>query len=307
MKMLARLKEYFYDRASSSKRVHPIYIIPTLDGLKVVALNLILLVMGLIYANNYVLLFNFILFCLFLGSMFYTHFNLNGLKLEASQFPFLHAKENGVLTLHFSTKNAQGNFFIRPSFKSKLIVINDNKQTFPVTFARKTDIHISIQGVKRGKEKIESIYVESLFPFNFFRCFTFFRIDQDCFVYPEREDLRLHEELELSETDKAEGEDFYLRDYQIGDSLKRVDWKKLAQTNRWYTRQFQSARPSPVMLVSHQPPKEETLKSICFALHVLHQQDIRYGIKLGVDVLIEPENSPQHLNHCLRELASYEA
>jgi hypothetical protein len=60
------------------------------------------------------------------------------------------------------------------------------------------------------------------------------------------------------------------------------------------------------MLVSKQPPKEETLKSICFALHALHQSDIRYGIKLGNDVLIEPQNSPYHLNHCLRELASYE-
>ncbi len=305
--MFARLKEYFYDRASNSKRVHPIYILPTLDGLKVVALNLILLVMGLIYANNYVLLFNFILFCLFLGSMFYTHFNLNGLKLESSQFPALHTKENGVLSLHFSTKNSQGNYFIRPYFKSHLVKINDNKQTFPVSFDHKTDIHISIKGIKRGREKIESIYVESLFPFNFFRCFTFFRIDQECFVYPERENLRLHEEVELTEADKGEGEDFYLRDYQIGDSLKRVDWKKLAQTNRWYTRQFQSARPSPVMLVSKQAPKEETLKSICFALHAFHQQDIRYGIKLGNNLIIEPENSPHHLNHCLRELASYEA
>lgn len=305
--MFARLKEYFYNRASNSKRVHPIYILPTLDGLKVAALNLILLIMGLIYANNYVLLFNFILFCLFLGSMFYTHFNLNGLKLEASQFPALHAKENGVLSLHFSTKNSQGNYFIRPYFKSQLVSINDSKQTFPISFANKTDVHISIQGVRRGRETIRSIYVESLFPFNFFRCFTFFRIDQECFVYPERENLRLHEEVELTETDKAEGDDFYLRDYQIGDSLKRVDWKKLAQTNRWYTRQFQSARPNPIMLVSNQPPKEETLKSICFALHAFHQQDIRYGIKLGQDVLIEPENSPYHLSHCLRELASYEA
>ena len=304
--MYKRLKEYFYLRASGSKRVHPIYILPTIDGLKVVALNLILLVMGLSYANNYVLLFNFILFCLFLGSMFYTHFNLSGLKLESVHLPSLHCGESGTTTLIFSTKNSQGNYFIRPYFKSRLLSIDDSKQTFPVASGLKSDIKISIRGLTRGKEKIESIYIESLFPFNFFRCFTFFRIDQECFVYPQRENLSLHDELKLAETDNSEGDDFFLRDYQIGDSLKRVDWKKLAQTNRWYTRQFQAAKPSPVMLVLNKTPKEETLKSICFALHSLHQQDIRYGIKLGNEVVIHPENSPQHLNHCLRELASYE-
>lgn len=263
--------------------------------------------MGLTYANNYVLLFNFVLFCLFLGSMFYTHFNLNGLRLVSTQFPSLHANENGTLSLHFATKNAQGNYFIRPYFKSSLLSINDKRETFPVPFADKSEVNISICGLKRGHETIESIYVESLFPFNFFRCFTFFRVDQECFVYPERENLNLHEEVEVIETDKSEGDDFFLRDYQIGDSLKRVDWKKLAQTNRWYTRQFQSAKPSPVMLVFNQTVKEETLKSICFALHAFHQQDIKYGLQLGKEILIAPENSPRHLKHCLRELASYEA
>lgn len=304
--MFAGLKDYLYNRAAGSKRAHVIYILPTIDGLKVVVLNLILLVMGLVYANNYVLLFNFILFCLFLGSMFYTHFNLNGLQLEFAQFPSLFADENGLLKLRFTTKNAQGNYFIRPYFKTSLISINDLKQTFPVSFTNSSEFNISIKGLRRGRGVIESIYVESLFPFNFFRCFTFFRVDSEFFVYPRRENLQLHEEIELRETDQAEGDDFFLRNYQIGDSLKRVDWKKLAQTNRWYTRQFQSAKPSPVMLVSIQPPAEDTLKSICFALHTLHHQEISYGLKLGNDLSIDPENSPQHLNRCLRELARYE-
>ncbi|MBC7427576.1 MAG: DUF58 domain-containing protein [Bacteriovorax sp.] len=271
------------------------------------ALNMILLIMGLIYANNYVLLFNFVLFCLFLGSMFYTHFNLNGLKLTSTQFPSLHANEYGTLSLHFTTHNAQGNYFIRPYFKSSLLAINDEKETFPVTFAENSNVNISIRGLRRGHESIQSIYVESLFPFNFFRCFTFFRVDLECFVYPERENLQLHEEVEVVETDKSEGDDFYLRDYQNGDSLKRVDWKKLAQTNRWYTRQFQSVKPSPVMLIYKQKAKEETLKSLCYALHVFHQQDIKYGLQLGKEILIAPENSPRHLSHCLQELACYEA
>lgn len=304
--MINRLKEYFYDRASNSRRIHPIYILPTLDGLKVVALNLILLIMGLIYANNYVLLFNFILFCLFLGSMFYTHFNLNGLTLGSVQFPALYANENGVLSLHFTSTNAQGHYFIRPYFKSSKIKLNEPTKTFPISSKESTTINVSIQGITRGQENIQTIYVETLFPFNFFRCFTFFRIDQNCLIYPERSDLRLHEEVELIEESREEGDDFFIREYQVGDSLKRIDWKKLAQTNRWYTRQFQTAKPNPILLVLDKTPMEETLKSICFSMHRLHQQNVKYGLKLGQKILISPENSPRHFNDCLRELARYE-
>ena len=180
--MISFLKEYFYKRASNSQRIHPIYILPTADGLKVIILNLILLVMGLVYANNYVLLFNFILFCLFLGSMFYTHFNLSGLTLENAQFPPMHANENGLLNLVFKSTNAQGHYFIRPYFKSSSIKLMDPKKTFPISSKDSTTLSISIQAISRGQVNIQSVYVETLFPFNFFRCFTFFRIDKSCLI-----------------------------------------------------------------------------------------------------------------------------
>lgn len=304
--MARKIHEFIYDRATNSKRIHPIYILPTLDGLKVVGLNFILLVIGLIYANNYVLLFNFILFCLFLASMFYTHFNLSGLSLDSAQFPALHVNENGNLALHFSSKNAQGHYFIRAYFKSKLVEMIEKEKTFTVNFNEKTTVNIPLNGIMRGQETIASIYIETLFPFNFFRCFTFFRVDQECLIYPERLNLKLHEEIEIVESTLEEGDDFFIRNYQVGDSLKRIDWKKLAQTNQWYTRQFQSAKPNPILLVLEKPPIEDTLKSICFSIHTLHQQNIKYGIKLRHDILITPENSPRHLNECLRELARYE-
>lgn len=305
--MLQKIKDFLYNRIANSNRAHPLYIIPTIDGLKVVALNITLLVIGLIYANNYVLLFNFILFCLFLGSMFYTHFNLNGLKLESIRIPSLHVNESGMALLHFSTKNSQGHNFIRPYFKNSLLEFINPQQTFNVSNEHNQTIRIAIKGQKRGVEKIHSLYIETLFPFNFFRCFTFFKIEHEILVYPERSNLNEHLVIEQIDHNKEEGDEFILREYQIGDSLKRVDWKKLAQSNRWHTRQFQKANPNPVVLVMEDSSTEESLKSICFALHLLHSQNIKYGIKLGNKITITPANSLHHLNHCLRELATYEA
>ena len=175
--MFELIKNYFYNKISASRIVHRTYIIPTIDGLKVVILNVTLLVIGLVYANNYVLLFNFILFCLFLGSMFYTHFNLSGIILDSVQFPPLHVNEHGTATLHFSTKNAQGHSFIRAYFQSNIFEINNKKNTFQIEFGTSTTAFISLKGIKRGTEKIQSLYIETQFPFNFFRCFTFFKIN----------------------------------------------------------------------------------------------------------------------------------
>ncbi len=305
--MFRFLRRFFYTRAANSGRHHALYIVPTLDGLKVVALNITLLAIGLVYANNYVLLFNFILFCLFLGSMFYTHFNLSGIKLDSVQFPSFHANEDNSAILHFSSTNAQGHYFVRPFFKSTLVRLNHFQETFQIKANEVTTVKMSIKGIKRGQEIINAIYIETVFPFNFFRCFTFFNINQEMVVYPERSNLAIHEEIEVTDPKKDEGEDFFLRDYILGDSLKRVDWKKMAQTNKWYVRQFEAHIASPVMLVLDKTPVEETLKSISFAIHDLHQQNIKYGIKLGESVVIAPENSPRHLNQCLRELARYNA
>lgn len=305
--MWKKIGDRIYDRAAKSKKIHPIYILPTIDGLKVAGLNLLLLIIGLVYANNYVLLFNFLLFCLFLASMFYTHFNLSGLKLKSMKLPSLHAKENGILSLHFMSSNSQGHFFIKPKFKSGLLKISDESKAYEISTEKSLNLEIPVSALNRGKDTISSLYIETLFPFNFFRCFTFYKVDQDLIVYPERSNLRLHEEVELLETTSEEGDDFFIRNYQLGDSLKRVDWKKLAQTNQWYTRQFQSAAPNPILLVLDKTPLEETLKSICYSLHMLHNMNIKYGIKLKADVLISPSHSPKHLEHCLRELAVYEA
>lgn len=305
--MIRSIRNYFYNRAASSGRQHPLYIVPTADGLKVIALNVTLLVIGLVYANNYVLLFNFILFCLFLGSMFYTHFNLSGIKLESVVFPSFHAKEESSVLMYFSTSNSQGHHFIRPYFKSSLVKVSNNKETFSIKSDEQTAIRVSVSGKRRGKETINAVYLETLFPFNFFRCFTFFNINQDIYLYPERANLRLHTEETKEDPKKEDGEEFHIRDYIPGDSLKRVDWKKLAQTNRWYTREFQTNLPDSVMLILDKNPSEEALKSLCYAIYDLHHQNIKFGLKLKDDLVIPPDNSPRHLTRCLRELAGFHA
>lgn len=309
--MLTKAQNAFENRLLVLGKQGQIYIVPTLDGLKLLALNLILLVIGLVYANNYVLLFNFILFCLFIGSMFYTHFNLNGLKLASTKLGPLHANESGVLILQFKNTSALGHHFLGVKFKNKNLSLLDNSFQFSIPENCNTfRVELPVKANTRGTSTIGRICIETKFPFHLFRAFNYVELGQKVIVYPEKRSLDLHKNNSLAEEKNGNEDEQYLKNFHPGDSLKRVHWKKFAQTGKLLTKQMYSDRELPVILefsreALTKEEKEEELSSICFALHELHSQNIHYGLALDT-LTIEPGHSHSHLTRCLKALAEYE-
>lgn len=309
--MLTKVQTNFENILQNLGRQGQIYIVPTLDGLKLLVLNLILLIIGLVYANNYVLLFNFILFCLFIASMYYTHFNLQGLKLSAIRFNPLHAGESGHINLTFQSKSSLGHYFLTIHFKSDLIGSGDNTFSFSIQETQSiARVALPITSLKRGTGSLKRISVETRFPFHLFRAFTYYDINLALTIYPENKALGLHHEKTLAEESLGNEEDFYLKDYQPGDSLKRVQWKKLAQSGKMLTKQTTSNQEQPIVLcfssdTLSSTDKENELSSICFGLHERHSQNLNYGLMLDT-LSIEPGHSQLHLQRCLKALAEYE-
>lgn len=309
--MLTRAQAIFESRVQALGRQGQIYIVPTLDGLKLLALNLILLVIGLVYANNYVLLFNFILFCLFIGSMFYTHFNLQGLQLTVARLNPLHVNESGAMVLNFKTRSALGHHFLNATFKNAFISSGKNTLYFSLKEnSNVLKIEIPVHAQKRGVSKLHRLCIETRFPFHLFRAFIYFDIELNIVVYPERTKLDLHETLSLSEEKNDSEEEHYLRTFQPGDPLKRIHWKKFAQTGNLLSKQLASYDKTPVLLGFSREDlskeeKEKELSSICFGLYKLHSQNIYYGLALD-KITVEPGLSQSHLAKCLKALAEYE-
>lgn len=309
--MLTKAQTRFESKLYALGRQGQLYIVPTLDGIKLLCLNLILLIVGLVYANNYVLLFNFILFCLFIGSMYYTHFNLQGLKLFTSKINPLHAQENGVLILQFKSHSALGHHFIGVSLKNDLIQTADENFHFSIKEHQNSfRAEVPVKSNKRGVTQLKRICVETRFPFHLFRAFTYFDLDLKMIVYPEKLSLDVHSETSLAEEKGGNDDDYYLKNFNPGDSLKRIHWKKYAQTGKLLSKQMISNEELPVVLGFSSEDltaaeKEKELSSICFALHHLHSQNMNYGLALD-KVAVEPGHSQTHLNNCLRALAEYE-
>ncbi len=300
-KVIHRIYDLFLEKISQRRSSHPIYILPTFDGLKVVALNFILLAIGLTYANNYVLLFNFILFCLLLASMFYTHFNLQGVRFVSLKSSELYAQTTSSMEFIFQCQAKGTHYFLKPFIK----INGFTCETTEFNISENTmSVQIKLTPHKRGSYTLKSVGLETRFPFNFFSCFTFFSTDISLIVFPEKKSvfpikISPHPLVNINNEP-----DVTHRSYRIGDNLKRVDWKKVAQLNRWYTKEDLGEIDVPVILENDIDfPIEDSLSSICAEIQKLRTQGTMFGLVLNGKLKCQPSTGPVHVTKCLKELA----
>lgn len=301
MRILDKIRHFIIWRTLQRRTQHPIYIIPTIDGLKVLGLNFLLLVIGLIYANNYVLLFNFILFCLVLGSMFYTHHNLRGLKILFAGIEHGHELEGNLLKINFQSTNPEGHDRIDIEvFHHDLISFSNTPFYYPFrSMIESHQMYLIFKG--RGKKKFKYIGASTSFPLGFFKAFTFFNVDCSFYCYPERIDQHLSIlDSELGRNE--EKEETELKSYRVGDPLKRVDWKKLAKSNQWYTKSLIGDEDKIIYLDldSKHQKFENLLKQASYMISSAEINGIEYGIKINHQVVLEAARGSAHQENCLR-------
>ena len=196
--MLTKILNFIFKKIESIDRNNQLFIVPTFDGFKLATLNFILLIVGLVYANNYVLFFDFVLFCLFLGSMYYTHFNLQGLKLISVKPLYLHANENGLLNLTFQTNSNFGHNYIEIELINSNLIKELSSSSFTLNpkINNKKSLHVSlpVSALMRGHSNQLKFRIETFFPFHLFRCFRYFKIEFDISIFPEINSIKLFHE-----------------------------------------------------------------------------------------------------------------
>lgn len=98
---------------------------------------------------------------------------------------------------------------------------------------------------RRGLHKGNSLMLSTSFPFGFLERRVMVTLDRQVIVFPCLEGTRDWRTLygvigrEITAMQQGRGHDFYrLRDYQLGESAKSVDWKATAHTRRLMVREF---------------------------------------------------------------------
>jgi len=297
---MLKLTDFFASQAKTNR----VFIIPTFLGLKLLCVNIILLSMGLIYANNYLLLFNFIFFCLFIISMFYTHFNLYGTEINIFESSDGFANDRIGLSFKFNTPNKQ--FY--PAIFAKIKIrdqfyrlgpfdIDENGNTKPL------EIRIS----KRGIYHIKRVELQTTFPLNLFKAFSFFKCDTDIVVYPE---LTINNKAgnRFFSNQVNDNSHFNIRDYVKGDRLNRISWKKSREDSLKTKVEINDNGNSMVFNIDNTSGQqlENELSLIAGAVKKCNDDKISFGITSPNGIIPPAQPSARHFKNTLRFLANYE-
>jgi len=184
-----------------------------------------------------------------------------------------------------------------PSFLIKVKV--DNSETlFPVIdkAARAAGI-ANIAFPQRGRHQIDSFYISSVFPFNFFTRFTRLDTAVNVIVFPATRKCSLQSLFageKSSRGDRAldrsgfEAEILQIRNYRYGDPQKYIHWKASARTGELKTKELSSLSHHPLIIDFDEVAigdLEERISCITYAIIRSCRLHIPVGIKISGKVL----------------------
>ena len=293
-----------------------VYILPTRAGW-LLGVTLLILLLGSI---NYQLNLGYVLTFLLAGSalvgMHVAHATLRGLALQLHPPPAVFAGT----TVHATVQ--VGNPGRRTRYAVGLGVWHSEDWAWADIPAHGSSmLPLNWPAPARGLHSLPPLTVQTCFPLGTFRVWTVWRTAARVLVYPAPEprapDLPaaptpgLRAAGSQRQTADASMEDWDgVRPYRPGDPLKTVLWTKAAQRDTLVSREATGSACGEVWLdLAHTgllagADTEARLGRLCAWVLAAHQQDLRFGMRLGAKTIV-PQQGLAHRNHCLRALALY--
>ena len=169
---------------------------------------------------------------------------------------------------------------------------------------------------RRGVVGIDSIIIQSGFPFNFFDRYQVIKIKREMFLFPRPE--RCNSDMITVEGNCGRGgsglgvpnyDDMYsIREYIAGDPPKFINWKATAKTDKIKVNELGTETPESLILnLTNIPPSqiERTLSCCTYLVLKLTEKGVPIGIKTN-RTFIQPATGKNHRRKLLRTLALYD-
>lgn len=292
----------------SSLHRRSLYILPTREGLYYGGILAVMFIAAVNYANGLAYALTFLLTALGLVATLHTHRNLVGLRLSAGPAPPVFAGEPARFTLVASNDTGVARHAIEIALGGQRLVIDVPPQGT-------TAVEVAVATTARGYLGAPPLRLQTRFPLGLWRAWSRpLLVPARCLVYPHPGPERPLPEVpsplagrELAHN--ADGEDFAgLREFQHGDPVQRVAWKKVAAGQGWHTKQF-SAPAGQLVWLDWEALRgldvETRLSQLTRWVLMAEQQRISYGLRLP-GFLLEPSSGAAHRDRCLERLALFQ-
>jgi uncharacterized protein (DUF58 family) len=242
----------------------------------------LLFICGLNYEANLAMAVAFLLAGMFPVSLLHTYLNLSGVTVVPAGTTPVYAGENAEFRVTFirGERVIPGTITLRfrDSPATFINLVDKGEQTAGVFFSTTT----------RGLLKPGPLIVETVFPLGIVRAWSFLDLNIICLVYPKPvpgNRIGVAAALNDGTTGIKPGtSDFYnLREYQKGDSLKQLAWKKYAAGQGVFTKQFVDGSDEHVCLDWNLFTGfgiEDRLSMLCYLVGQYSLKNVKYALHL---------------------------
>lgn len=301
---LLRTARQTTDRATLDRR--HVYILPTRAGL----LFGLLLTGMLLGAINYALSLGFVL-TFWLGgmgvvAMLHTWRNLAHLVVTPGRVAPVFAGETAQFHFIMGDHRHRARYAIGLQRGKDIPVLDD------VPADGITDTALTMPTTQRGWLRPGRISVFTQFPLGLFHAWGYIELQAACLVYPRPAPpgtplppFTVHADAHGKHTAGGDEDFSGLRNYRLGDSMRRVDWKASSREQGMFTKEFQGQGQQILWLSWDMASGRDTESRLALLTRWVldaHEAGMSYGLRLP-DTQIPPAAGETHLHECLRALA----
>lgn len=284
-----------------------IFILPARAGLALLLLLVLMLLGAINYQNSLVYAVTFILASLFWVTLHHTYRNLSALHLRATGGMPVFAGEQVPLQLTLSGP--------RRAHQSLLLGWPDSQpQRAEVARQGETRLTLYHAASQRGWFRPGRLRVETRYPLGWFVAWSLVDLRWQVLVYPRPLQAELPGQSggspdQEGEYSLQEGVDDFqgLRNYQPGDSRRRLDWRAWSRGQGLHSKVFAEPVQTTLWLDLQAAPGtqlEEQLGYLTGWVLQLEQRQQPYGLILP-GTRLAPALGEQHRDACLRALALF--
>jgi uncharacterized protein (DUF58 family) len=288
-------------------RYRQIFIFPTKVGFGYAGLVLIILIGATNYQNNLAFALVFWLVSLGFLAIAYTFRNLLNLDIRGLPIPAA-----------FAGDRVQTDFLIVSTHQHQAIGLGLGRQVqtiIPSVNQSPTRTSININAPIRGIYQLPRIYIETQYPLGIIHAWSWLRFNQTYWIYPQpiqpplnRSNEGINDDDADAESIQGRGDDFHgLKQYEPGDSPKRIDWKAYARERGLHTKDMRTPQSNALWFRWQDFPgatPELRLSYICYLVCEAAKEDAEFGISIpGFKSALSHGDSHKRL--CLESLASW--
>lgn len=284
-----------------------IFILPTRQGALFAAVLLIMLIGSINYNNSLGYLLTFLLASVSVVSILYTYRNLLNLKVSVGNIAPVFCGENVKLPVVLDNSG----FAERCAIQVK--IFNEKPETSEVNQDGWTSVNLSFKASQRGKHRVPTITVSTVFPLGLFHAWSHVRLNNNYLVYPEplgdkTLPYQYNEEQQQQRGYHKGTDDFAgLYSYTPGDPLGHIHWKSYARDQALYTKKFGGNNEQEIWLDWREVNKdaiESRLSQLSRWVLEADMTEMNYGMWLPEN-RIRPSLGPMHKQKCLTALALF--